>query len=156
MSTWKYLTKSVTFILRKVTHREHTAALFTTRPNDSQGIRNMHTIYKTIPEKDTLRIIDLCRLHSVKSGGIFEVYSGSKKETWSVIVNGSDKEQLGSPSIPLGIFYVNFAGAGVLSIEDEDPKYDGMASTKQHVKAVKTVIDRLLDAIKHPEKTVNF
>jgi len=116
----------------------------------------MHTIYKTIPEEDIFKIIDLCRLHSVKVGGIFEVYSGSKKETWTVIVNERGGKELCSSLIPLGLFYVNLVGAGVLSIEDEDPKYDGMPSTKEHVKAVKTVIDRLLDAVKHPEKTINF
>lgn len=109
----------------------------------------MHTVYKTLQEEDISKIINLCRRNSVKKGGVFEVYPGEKKETWTVIANSALHKDTNPALIPLGIFYINMAGEGILSIEDEDPKYDGMPSTGQHVKATKKIIDRLLETIQN-------
>jgi len=104
----------------------------------------MHTIYKTMPTTDIHKMVDLCKKNSVKNGGIFEVYPGTQKDSWTIIVNKNAIEKTKPALIPLGVFYINFAGEGVLSLEDEDPDYDGMPSTGEHAKAVKKTIDRLL------------
>ena len=102
----------------------------------------MHTCYKDVSPADLRRILDYCRNNSVKTGGLFEVYSTPGEDIHMVIVNPSDDsvENLG----PLGAFYCNYLRLGAISIDDEDPEYDGMASRKRHVKAIKQVIDILL------------
>ena len=46
---------------------------------------------------------------------------------------------------PLGGFYCNYMGQGVISIEDEDPNFDGAESRKRHVAAIKQAIDIILE-----------
>ncbi len=60
-----------------------------------------------------------------------------------VVVNSSlpDDEKFR----PLGGFYCNYMGSGVISIEDEDPNFDGVESRKRHVKAIKQVIDIIVE-----------
>ena len=104
----------------------------------------MHTVYKTVSPEDIDRILDYCRNHSVDKGGLFEVYAGSGGGLEMVIINSCGNDGPTGTMRPLGAFYCNYSGPGVISIEEEDPYFDGMDSAKRHVVAVKQVIDILL------------
>jgi hypothetical protein len=106
--------------------------------------RKMHAIYKAVPMEDIQRIIDYCRDHMKNKGGVFEVYPGPEKNMVMMIVNARLGEDALSTLRPLGSFYCNFVAPGVISIEEEDPHFDGAESRKRHVRAIKQVIDILL------------
>jgi hypothetical protein len=113
----------------------------------------MHAVYKAVPLEDIERIVDHCRQHSKNNGGLFEVYPGQEDNMAMVIVNAC----LGEYSMlrPVGAFYCNFVGLGVISIEEEDPHFDGAQSRKRHVQAIKQVIDMLLKD-GYPGNTISF
>jgi len=104
----------------------------------------MHAIYKAVSLEDIERIIDYCRDHMKNNGGVFEVYPGPEKNMAMMIVNARSGEDALSTLCPLGSFYCNFVAPGVISIEEEDPHFDGAESRKSHVLAIKQVIDILL------------
>ncbi len=104
----------------------------------------MHAVYKAVPLKDVQRIMDHCREHTTNNGGLFEVYPGPEDGMAMVIVNACSDEGPLNTLRPVGAFYCNFVGPGVLSIEEEDPHFDGVESRKRHVQAIKQVIDILL------------
>lgn len=104
----------------------------------------MHAVYKAVPLEDVQRVIDYCRDNKKQGSDLFEVYPGPEKGMAMMIVNAiSGEDSLGSLR-PVGAFYCNFVGPGVISIEEEDPHFDGATSRKQHVQAIKQVIDILL------------
>jgi len=106
----------------------------------------MHAVYKAVALEDIQRIIDYCRDHTINNGGLFEVYPGPNPNMAMMIVNSCSGEEEPLNSLrPLGAFYCNFVAPGVISIEEEDPHFDGADSRKQHVKAIKQVIDILLE-----------
>lgn len=70
-----------------------------------------------------------------------------------VIVNACSGEY--SMLRPVGAFYCNFVGPGVISIEEEDPHFDGAESRKRHVQAIKQVVDILLKD-GYPGNTISF
>ena len=104
----------------------------------------MHSIYRTASLKDVIRIINYCRNHTVKNGGLFEVYPDPDENLFMIVVNSCSESDSKRPFRPLGAFYCNYAGPGVISIEEEDPHFDGVKSRKRHVTAIKQVIDILL------------
>ena len=104
----------------------------------------MHSVYRTAPLEDVLRIIDYCRNHTVKSGGLFEVYPDPTESLFMVIVNSCSESDLKVQFRPLGAFYCNYSGPGVITIEEEDPHFDGAESRRRHITAIKQVIDILL------------
>lgn len=104
----------------------------------------MHAVYKAVPLEDVQRVIDYCRDHTIKNGGFFEVYPGPKENMAMMIVNACSGEEYLKPLRPIGAFYCNFAGPGLISIEEEDPHFDGAQSRSRHVQAIKQVIDILL------------
>lgn len=104
----------------------------------------MHVVYRTTSFEDTIRIVDYCRNHNVKNGGLFEVYSDSDESLFMIIVNSCSELDSMRQLRPLGAFYCNYAGEGVITIEEEDPHFDGVDSRKRHVNAIKQVIDILL------------
>ena len=59
-----------------------------------------------------------------------------------IVVNSSSPDD--EKFHPLGGFYCNYLGPGVISIEEEDPNFDGAESRKRHVRAIKQVIDIIL------------
>ena len=82
-----------------------------------------------------------------KSGwksGLFEVYPDSGGSLFMVIVNSCSEFDSKRRPHPLGAFYCNYAGSGVITIEEEDPHFDGVESRRRHVTAIKQVIDVLL------------
>jgi len=104
----------------------------------------MHAVYKAVSHEDILRVAGYCREHSVKNGGLFEVYPGPEGDLTLVIVNSASEDEALNRLRPLGAFYLNYAAPGVISIEEEDPHFDGADSRKRHVQAIKQVIDILL------------
>ncbi len=104
----------------------------------------MHTVYKTVPPEDAERILEYCRANNVKNGGLFEVYPGPDGGLVMVIVNSCSESGPRNALRPLGAFYLNYSGPGVISIEEEDPHFDGSLSRRRHVAAIKQVIDLLL------------
>ena len=115
----------------------------------------MFAIYKTASPEDIARIIDYCRNHTIKNGGLFEVYPGPDGNMHMIIVNSCAKDGPMDKFRPLGAFYCNYMSPGVISIEEEDPHYDGVESRKRHVEAVKQVIDILLSNTR-PGTTIQF
>ena len=107
----------------------------------------MHSVYRTISFEDVIRIVDYCRNNTVKNGGLFEVYPDSDENLFMIIVNSCS--ELDSDSRyrlrPLGAFYCNYAGPGVITIEEEDPHFNGAESRVRYVTAIKQVIDILLE-----------
>ncbi len=104
----------------------------------------MHTIYKEVDLTDVHRILQYCESHSIKNGGLFEVYTQPGFDLHMIIVNSCPEDGPSDMFRPLGAFYLNYLNPGVISIEEEDPHYDGVESRKRHVAAVKQVIDILL------------
>jgi len=115
----------------------------------------MHVVYKTVAPGEVDRIIDYCSHHNVKNGGLFEVYPGADGGLVMVIVNSCSESGPQGKLRPLGAFYLNYSGPGVISIEEEDPHFDGAESRKRHVTAIKQVIDILLKA-GFPGNTIAF
>ena len=104
----------------------------------------MHSVYRTAPLEDVLRIVDYCRNYTVKDGGLFEVYPDHGENLFMIIVNSCSESDAVHQLRPLGAFYCNYAGPGVITIEEEEPHFDGAKFRKRHVAAVKQVIDILL------------
>ena len=104
----------------------------------------MHSIYRTASFEDITRIVAYCRNHTVKTGGLFEVYSDPDGNLFMIIVNSCSESDSKHQFRPLGAFYCNYAGPGVITIEEDDPHFDGAESRKRHVTAIKQVIDILL------------
>ncbi|MBT3513796.1 MAG: hypothetical protein HN474_00585 [Nitrospina sp.] len=104
----------------------------------------MHSIYRTASVEDVFRIVDFCSSNNVKNGGLFEVYPDSAENLFMIIVNSCSELDSKYRSHPLGAFYCNYAGPGVITIEEEDPHFDGVNSRRRHVTAIKQVIDILL------------
>jgi hypothetical protein len=104
----------------------------------------MHSVYRTASLEDVFRIVDFCNSHTVKKGGLFEVYPDPGGNLFMIIVNSCSELDLKRRLNPLGAFYCNYAGPGVITIEEEDPHFDGVESRKRYVTAIKQVIDILL------------
>jgi len=104
----------------------------------------MHVVHCTAPLEDVLRIVEYCRNYNVKNGGLFEVYPDPDEILFMIIVNSCSETDPNHQLRPLGAFYCNYSGPGVITIEDEDPHFDGAESRKRHVAAIKQVIDILL------------
>jgi len=104
----------------------------------------MQAVYRALDPQEIPRILECCRRHSARSGGPFEVYPGPGGDMHMVIVNSRDGDGSLDALCPVGVFYLNYSGPGVISIEEEDPHYDGMPSRKNHVAALKEIIDRLI------------
>ena len=101
----------------------------------------MQTIYKALPIEDVERIIAYCR----NKGGLFEVYPGPDCKTHMVVVNSRPEDEPLDKFCPLGAFYCNYLGPGIISLEEEEPNHDGIPSPQSHIKAIKEVINKLLD-----------
>ena len=104
----------------------------------------MHSVYRTTSLEDVFRIVDFCSIYNVKNGGLFEVYPDPAGNLFMIIVNSCHESDSKRRPHPLGAFYCNYAGPGVITIEEEDPHFDGVESRRRHVTAIKQVIDILL------------
>ena len=77
-------------------------------------------------------------------GGPFEVYPGEDDSQTMVIMNSNRKNEPMQKFKPIGAFYCNYMGAGIISLDD-GADYDSMPSAKEHIKTIKQVIDILLE-----------
>jgi len=103
----------------------------------------LHTVYKALSPEEVERIIAYCQSHTIKNGGLFEVYPGPDGLMKMVVVNSSPEDEPLDKFRPLGAFYCNYLGPGIISLEEEDPHHEGMPSAKRHIEAIKQVIDDL-------------
>jgi len=115
----------------------------------------MHTVYKEVSVEDAQRMLDYCRRHSVKEGGMFEVFSTPGQDIHMVIVNSCSEDEPLEKFRPLGAFYLNYLKPGTISIEEDDPHFDGAPARKYHVAAIRQVID-LLWEYAYPGHTLSF
>jgi hypothetical protein len=104
----------------------------------------LHTVYKALPIEDIDRIIAYCRKHTVQKGGVFEVYPDPDGLKTMVVVNARPEDEPLEKFRPLGAFYCNYLGPGIISLEEEEPHHDGMPSAQNHVQAIKQTIDALI------------
>lgn len=105
----------------------------------------MHTVYKAISPEEMQRVIDYCKQHTLKTGGPFEIYPGERDSQVMVIVNSHQGNEPLEKFKPLGSFYCNYMGEGIISVDEEESDYDAMPSAKEHIKAIKQVIDILIE-----------
>ena len=104
----------------------------------------MHTVYKALSPEKVRCIITYCKDHTIKKGGLFEVYPGPDGDMKTVVVNACPEDEPLEKFRPLGALYCNYLGPGIISLEEEDPHYDGMPSAKNHIKGIKRAIDDLI------------
>ena len=104
----------------------------------------MHTVYKALAREDVELIIAYCQDHTIRKGGLFEVYPDPEGLVTTVVVNSLQEYEPLEKFLPLGAFFCNYLGPGIISLEEEDPHYDGMLSAKNHIKAIKQTIDTLI------------
>lgn len=105
----------------------------------------MHTIYKAISPEEMDRILAYCKQHTLKNEGPFEIYPGSEDSQIMVIVNSRQENEPLKNFKPLGAFYCNYMGEGIISLDQEESDYDAMPSAKKHVQSIKQVIDILIE-----------
>ena len=115
----------------------------------------MHTVYKALSPEEVERIIAYCKDHTIQKGGLFEVYPGPDELTKMVVVNSLPEDEPLENFRPLGTFYCNYLGPGIISLEEEDPHYDGMSSAQLHIKAIKQVIDLLIERV-YPGAKIHY
>ena len=115
----------------------------------------MHVVYKALLPEEVERIVAYCNGHTVRDGGLFEVYLGSDGQTKMIVVNSCSETEPMENFRPLGAFYCNYLGPGIISLEEEEPTHEGMPSTKDHLKAIKQVIDMLIQ-YGHPGMEIRF
>ncbi len=105
----------------------------------------MHTIYKALPPEEIERIIGYCKDHTVQKGGLFEIYPGENESEKMVVVNSRPGSEPLEKFCPLGTFYCNYLGPGIISLEEDDPNHDSMPSAQLHIQAIKQTIDILIE-----------
>jgi hypothetical protein len=106
----------------------------------------LHTVYKALALEDIELIIAYCQDHTTQNGGLFEVYPDPDGSVTTVVVNSRQEIEPLENFRPVGAFFCNYLGSGIISLEEEDPHYDGMASAKNHIKAIKQTIDTLISS----------
>lgn len=91
------------------------------------------------------RVLAYCRQHTLNNKGPFEIYPGEEDSQIMVIVNSRRVSEPLEKFKPLGAFYCNYLGEGVISLDQEEADYDAMPSAKKHVEAIKQVVDILIE-----------
>lgn len=115
----------------------------------------MHTVYKAISPEDMDRVLAYCKQHTLKNKGPFEVYPGAEDSQKMVIVNSGQENEPLEKFKPLGAFYCNYLGEGIISLDQEETGYDAMPSAKKHVQAIKQVVDILIEKA-GPDAKIDF
>ena len=105
----------------------------------------MHTVYKAISPEEMERVLSYCKENTRKKGGPFEIYPGEINSQIMVLVNSNHEEKSIEKLKPLGSFYCNYMGEGIISFDQAEDDYDAIPSAKEHIKAVKQVIDILIE-----------
>ena len=91
------------------------------------------------------RIVAFCKENTCKKGGTFEIYPDEINSQIMVIVNSSHEKESKEKLKPLGSFYCNYMGEGIISFDQPEADYDTTPSVKEHIKAIKQVIDILIE-----------
>jgi len=115
----------------------------------------LQIVYKALSIEEVDRIISYCKDHTIHQGGLFEVYPGSDDTTKMIVVNSRPEDEPLENFRPLGAFYCNYLGSGIISLDEEDPDHDGMASTQLHIQAIKKIIDILIEQ-GYPGKKISY
>jgi hypothetical protein len=110
----------------------------------------LHTVYKAVSPEDMNRILAYCKQHA-----LFEIYPGEEWSQKAVIVNSSQENEPHENFKPLGSFYCNYLGEGIISLDQGESGYDAMPSAQKHVEAIKKVIDILIKKA-HPGVPLQF
>ena len=105
----------------------------------------LHTVYKAISREEMERVLSYCKENTLKKGGPFEIYPGEINSQIMVLVNSNHEEKSIEKLKPLGSFYCNYMGEGIISFDQAEDDYDAIPSAKEHIKAVKQVIDILIE-----------
>jgi len=101
------------------------------------------------------RILVYCKQHTLKNKGPFEIYSGAQDLQIMVIVNSGQENEPLEKFKPIGAFYCNYMGEGIISLDQEETNYDAMPSAKKHVQVIKQVVDILIEQA-YPEAQLQF
>lgn len=101
------------------------------------------------------RVLAYCKQHTLKKKGPFEIYPGSEESQIMVIVNSCQENEPLEKFKPLGAFYCNYMGEGIISLDQEESDYDAMPSAQKHVQAIKQVIDILIEKA-YPDAELRF
>lgn len=107
--------------------------------------KKLHIIYKAISPEEMNRVLDYCRQHTLKNKGPFEVYPGEEDSQVTVIVNALQENEPLEKFKPLGAFYCNYLGLGIISMDQEEAGYDAMPTAKKHARAIQQVVDILVE-----------
>ena len=91
------------------------------------------------------QVVGYCKENTRKKGGPFEIYPGTNDSHVMVIVNSHHENEPMEKFKPLGSFYCNYMGKGIISLDEKEADYDAMPSAKEHIKAIKQVIDILIE-----------
>ena len=110
----------------------------------------MHTVYKAISPEEMDRILAYCKEHT-----LFEIYPGDEGSQQTVIVNSRQENEPLENFKPLGAFYCNYLGEGIISIDQEESDYDAIPSAQKHVAYIKQVINILIEKA-HPGAQLQF
>ena len=105
----------------------------------------LHTVYKAISPEEMKRVVAYCKENTRKKGGPFEIYPGKNDSQIMVIVNSRQENEPLENFKPLGAFYCNYLGEGIISLDQKETGYDAVPSTKKHEQLLKQVIDILID-----------
>ena len=105
----------------------------------------LHTVYKAILPEEMERVLSYCKENNRKKGGPFEIYPGEINSQIMVLVNSNYGEESIEKLKPLGSFYCNYMGEGIISFDQAEADYDVIPSAKEHLKAIKQVIDILIE-----------
>jgi hypothetical protein len=96
------------------------------------------------------RILAFCKEHI-----LFEIYPGEEDSQKMVVMNSRQENEPLEKFKPLGAFYCNYLGEGIVSLDQEESDYDAMPSAQKHVEAIKQVIDILIEKA-HPGAQLQF
>ena len=105
----------------------------------------LHTIYKAISPEEMERMLSYCKENTLKKGGPFEIYPGEINSQIMVLVNSNHKKESIEKLRPLGSFYCNYMGEGIISFDQAEADYDAVPSAKEYIKVIKQVIDILIE-----------
>ena len=105
----------------------------------------MHTIYKAISPDEMNRVLAYCKQHTLKNKGPFEIYPGEEVSQVMVIVNSRQENEPLENFKPVGAFYCNYLGEGIISLDQKETDYDAVPSAKKYEQLLKLVIDILIE-----------
>ena len=105
----------------------------------------LHTVYKAISPEEMERVLSYCKENTRKKGGPFEIYPSEINSQIMVVINSHHESEPMVKFKPLGAFYCNYIGEGIISFDQAEADYDVIPPAKEHIKAVKQVIDILIE-----------